>query len=99
MKDLGQLKYFLGIEVSRSKTRICLSQWKYVLDLLAEIGILACKLVDTPIEMNHKLGQIENQTPVDKKCYQRLVRKLIYLSHTKPGITYAVSVEGSSCIH
>ena len=92
MKDLGQLKYFLGIEVSRSKTGICLSQRKYVLDLLAETGMLACKPVDTPMEMNHKLGQAEDQTPADKGRYQRLVGKLIYLSHTRPDIAYAVSV-------
>ena len=92
MKDLGQLKYFLGIEVSRSKMGICLSQRKYVLDLLAETGMLACKPVDAPMEMNHKLGQTENQTAADKGCYHRLVGKLIYLSHTRPDIAYAISV-------
>ena len=92
MKDLGQLKYFLGIEVSRSKTGVCLSQQKYVLDLLTETGMLACKPIDTPMEMNHKLGQTEDQKATDKGCYQRLVGKLIYLSHTRPDIAYAVSV-------
>ena len=65
MKDLEKLKYFFGIEVSRSKTGICLSQQKYVLNLLAEIGMLACKPVDTPMKMNHKLGQAEDQRPAD----------------------------------
>ncbi|XP_021801679.1 uncharacterized protein LOC110745836, partial [Prunus avium] len=55
MKDLGNLKYFLGIEVARSANGIFLSQRKYVLDLLAETGLLGCKPADTPIEMNHKL--------------------------------------------
>ena len=55
-----------------------------MLDLLAEPGIFACKPVDTPMEMNYKLGQTENQTPADKGCYQWLVGKLIYLSHTRP---------------
>ena len=41
MKDLGQLKYFLGIEVSRSKVGIYLSQQNYVLDLLTETRMLA----------------------------------------------------------
>ena len=66
MKNLRQLKYFLGIEVSMSKIGICLSHQKYVLYLLAETGMLACKSVDTPMEMNNKLGQAENQTPADK---------------------------------
>ena len=42
MKDLGPLKYFLGIEVSRSKKGIFLSQRKYALDLLSETGMTAC---------------------------------------------------------
>ncbi|KAH9696165.1 retrovirus-related pol polyprotein from transposon RE1 [Citrus sinensis] len=92
MKDLGQLKYFLGIEVARSKSGIFLSQRKYVLDLLTETGMLDCKPAETPMEMNHKLGILPNQTPTDKGRYQRLVGRLIYLSHTRPDITYAVSI-------
>ena len=49
VKHLGGLKYFLGIEVARSKAGILLCQWKYVLDLLTEVGLLECKPVDTPI--------------------------------------------------
>ena len=58
MKDLGALKYFLGIEVARSQQGIFLSQRKYVLDILTETGMLSCKPVDTPIEFNHKLVNI-----------------------------------------
>ena len=92
MKDLGQLKYFLGIEIAISKQGIFLSQRKYVLDLLTETGMLACKPVETPIEMNHKLGIFPDQVPTDKGQYQRLVGRLIYLSHTRPDIAYVVSV-------
>ena len=92
MKNLGGLKYFLGIEVARSTQGIFLSQRKYVLDLLSEVGLLECKPVDTPIVQNHKLGIYPNQKPTDKGRYQRLVGKLIYLSHTRPNIAYAVSV-------
>ena len=49
MKNLGGLKCFLGIEVVRSKQGIFLSQRKYVLDILTKVGMLECKLVDTPI--------------------------------------------------
>lgn len=92
LKDLGHLKYFLGIEVARSKSGISMCQRKYVLDLLAETGMLDGKPVDTPIETNHKLGMFPNQVPTNKERYQRLVGKLIYLSHTRPDIAYAVSV-------
>ena len=61
MKDLGQLQYCLGIEVARSKHGVLLSQRKYVLDLLIETGMLDCKLVETPMEMKHKLGILQDQ--------------------------------------
>uniref|UniRef100_A0A3Q7IYB3 Reverse transcriptase Ty1/copia-type domain-containing protein n=1 Tax=Solanum lycopersicum TaxID=4081 RepID=A0A3Q7IYB3_SOLLC len=48
IKDLGQLKYFLGIKVSRSKKGIFLFQRKYILDLLLETGKLAAKPCSTP---------------------------------------------------
>ncbi|KAM2871597.1 hypothetical protein FF1_019225 [Malus domestica] len=70
MKDLGALKYFLGIEVARSQQGIFLSQRKYVLDILTETGMLACKPVDTPIELNYKLGEYPDQIPTNKERYQ-----------------------------
>ncbi|KAL4038587.1 hypothetical protein IC575_002209 [Cucumis melo] len=92
IKDLGNLKYFLGMKVARSKEGIFVSQRKYALDLLTETGILGCRPVDTPIELNCKLGNSDDQVPVDKEQYQRLVGKLIYLSHTRPNISFVVSV-------
>lgn len=92
MKDLGGLKYFLGIEVLRSKSGIYISQRKYIMDLLTEVGMLDCKPCDTPMAVNHKLTIVEGGPSTDKRQYQRLVGKLIYLSHTRPDIAYAVSV-------
>ncbi|XP_024047906.1 uncharacterized protein LOC112101459 [Citrus clementina] len=91
MKDLGALKYFLGIEVSRSKGGIFLSQRKYALDLLHEMGMTACQPIDTPIE-GLKFCITSDQVPVDKGRYQRLIGRLMYLSHTKPDLAYALSV-------
>jgi len=55
VKDVGQLRYFLGIEIARSPRGIVLSQQKYVLDLLNETGMLGCRTASIPIEQNHKL--------------------------------------------
>ena len=92
IKDLENLKYFLGIEVARSRHGIFLSQWKYILDLLKETGMLGCKAIDNPIEQNVKLGEDLNSPLVEKGRYQQLVGRLIYLSHTRPDIAHAVSV-------
>ena len=91
IKDLGRLKYFLGIEVLRSKHGIFISQRKYVLDLLEETGMLGGRPNDTPVDPNQKLDVDEEGLQVDKGNYQRLVGRLIYLSHTRPDIAYAVS--------
>ncbi|XP_017191168.1 uncharacterized mitochondrial protein AtMg00810-like [Malus domestica] len=92
MKDLGGLKYFLGIEVARSRDSIYLSQRKYVLDLLSKTEMLACKPAETPIVQNHHLAIYPDQVPANRERYQKLVGRLIYLSLTKPYIAYDVSV-------
>ena len=54
-KDLGKLKYFLGIEIAQSNSYVVISQRKYVLDILEETSMLDCKLVDTLMDPNIKL--------------------------------------------
>ena len=92
MKDLGNLKYFLGIEVYRSEQGIFINQKKYILDLLAKTGMLDCKPAETPIVVNHRLQTEPKGKSTDREQYQKLVGKLIYLSHTRPDISYAVGV-------
>ncbi|KAM3369468.1 hypothetical protein ACQJBY_017392 [Aegilops geniculata] len=91
VKDLGHLRYFLGIEVLRGPKGIFMTQRKYILDLLKETGMYGSKPATTPIEQNHKLSS-ELGNPVNRERYQRLVGKLIYLSHTRPDIAFAVSI-------
>lgn len=93
IKDLGELKYFLGIEVLKSKNGLCLNQRKYCLELLHEFGLLACKPVMTPLPENIVLAHKESDDDKYLKNitnYQKLVGKLIYLTLTRPDIAYAV---------
>nr|XP_027189435.1 uncharacterized protein LOC113786269 [Cicer arietinum] len=69
IKDLEPLKYFLGMEVARSKKWIVVSQQKYILDLLKEIGMMGCRPADTPIDPNQKIGSNGSSDPVDTSRY------------------------------
>ncbi|RVW91403.1 Retrovirus-related Pol polyprotein from transposon RE1 [Vitis vinifera] len=90
-KDLGKLKYFLGIEIAQSSSGVVLSQRKYALDILEETGMLDCKPVDTPMDPNVKLvpGQGAFRRP---GRYRRLVGKLNYLTITRPDISFPAKV-------
>ncbi|XP_039046666.1 uncharacterized mitochondrial protein AtMg00810-like [Hibiscus syriacus] len=103
MKDLGELKYFLGIEVLRSKEGILLNQRKYALQLIKYTGLEEPKPTITPLEQNLKLTTLDydkivqqnnedEHNLVEKLVYQRLIGRLIYLTYTRPDITYAVNL-------
>jgi len=64
----------------------------YFNNLLKETGKLGCKTTEVPIEQNHRIENDEENPKVEKTQYQRLVGKLIYLSHTRSDIAYAISV-------
>ena len=91
-KDLGKLKYFLGIEIAQSSSGVVLSQRKYALDILEETGMLDCKPVDTPMDPNVKLVPGQGESFGDPGRYRRLVGKLNYLTITRPDISFPVSV-------
>ncbi|CAL9009693.1 unnamed protein product [Prunus brigantina] len=90
IKDLGNLKYFLGIEVSRSRKGIFMSQRKYALDILQDAGLLGARPETFPMEQNLKLSPTEGDLLNDPTRYRRLVGKLIYLTVTRPDLVYSV---------
>jgi hypothetical protein len=92
VKDLGSLRYFLGIEVARSRNGISLSQRKYTLDLLQDTGMLGCRPAFTPMDPNLKLSTESGDLLLNPSMYQRLVGRLIYLTNTRPDLTFVVSV-------
>ncbi|KAE8704478.1 hypothetical protein F3Y22_tig00110450pilonHSYRG00264 [Hibiscus syriacus] len=92
MKELGQLKHFLGLEVDRTHEGIFLCQQKYAKDLLKRFGMLECKSTSTPMEPNIKMCAHEVKDLEDATMYRQLVGSLIYLTLTRPDISYAVGV-------
>ena len=92
MKALGELKHFLGLEVKRVKDGIFLCQQKYTKNLLKKYGMLECKPISTPVEVNTKLCSAEGKNLEESTMYSQLVGSLIYLTLTRPDIAYAVSL-------
>ncbi|KAL0323461.1 UNVERIFIED_CONTAM: Retrovirus-related Pol polyprotein from transposon RE2 [Sesamum angustifolium] len=91
-KYLGRPRYFLGIEIAHSKHGVSLSQRKYACDLFQEAGLLGSKPVDTPMDSNPDFWNDDGNYLEDKTKYRRLVGKLIYLTVTRPDISFAVGL-------
>nr|ADK92880.1 retrotransposon 4 protein [Hypericum perforatum] len=91
IKDLGKLKYFLGVEFAYLSKGVFMGQRKYVLDLLKESGKLKSKPVSTLIETNFNVPK-DSPLIADVHRFQRMVGRLIYLTITRPDITFAVSL-------
>ena len=90
LKDLGPVQYFLGIEAARSKIGIALNQRKYALEILQDTGLTGSKPFNTPTEQNIKLSKTSRILLKDPTQFRRLIGRLMYLTMTRPDITYAV---------
>ena len=90
VKDLGPLKFFLELEIARTAKGIRLCQKKYTLELLEETGVLASKPAKFPMDQNCKLSKYTGELLKDVSMYRRLVGKLLFLTLTRPAITYSV---------
>ena len=99
IKDLGEIKYFFGIEIARSKHGIFMNQKKYTMELITELGLAGSKTGTTPMEFNQKLTSVKLDDQIgikgDEKLDEegpckRLIGKILNLTMNRPDISYAI---------
>ncbi|PWA82283.1 ribonuclease H-like domain-containing protein [Artemisia annua] len=86
MSSMGELTFFLGLQVKQSSTVIFISQDKYVTNILKKFNLNTIKPVTTPIKSSNSLGKDEDGKPVEVKLYRSMVGCLMYLTASRPDI-------------
>lgn len=89
---MGPLKFFLGLEAARSSKGISLCQRKFTLEVLHEPDLKGSRPAKTPMEQNHKLDSSSGDLLPHATTYRQLIGKLLYLTLTRPDISYSVQV-------
>lgn len=92
IKDLGPLHYYLGIEILRKSSGIVLSQRKYALELIQHAGVLNERPAITPLDPTVTLNDESSEPLPDSSLYRTSVGKLIYLTITRPDLSFAAQV-------
>jgi hypothetical protein len=92
MKDLGELRYFLDIEVIQFSKGIWLLQSQYALNKLSEYGMTGYKPISIPLEQNVKLNADEGELVEDTTMYKHIVGSLIYMTIIRPYLSYVVGM-------
>ena len=90
LKDLGDLSYFLGVEVQPTSYGLFLSQQRYIIDLLDKMAMLDAKPVPTPMLTSQHLTASTGAVLEEPTAYRAAVGSLQYLTLTRPDVAYAV---------
>ena len=92
MKDLGELKYLLGIEVIRSESGIYMLQKQYVTTVMEKYRMFGCKPIDVPLEKSCKFRADLRAKITNVNVFRSMVGNLIYMTITRPYLSYAVGL-------
>ena len=90
MSMLGEMNFFLGLQVKQLKDGIFISQEKYCKELLKKFDMNQCKAISTPISTSCQLDQDSAGKSVDQTKYRGLIGSLLYLTASRPDIMFAV---------
>ncbi|XP_074317900.1 uncharacterized protein LOC141653934 [Silene latifolia] len=89
IKDLGQVRYFLGLEIARNETGLLINQRKFILDILKDMSMEDCTAAEFPLSKGLKLSTDSGDLLENPEQYRRLIGRLLYLSMTRPDISYS----------
>ncbi|KAK6125632.1 hypothetical protein DH2020_040630 [Rehmannia glutinosa] len=92
MSMMGELKFFLGLQVKQLKDGTFISQTKYTRDLMKKFGMEEKSSVKIPMNTSVKMDMDADGKPVDQTRYRALIGSLLYLTTSRPDITFAVGV-------
>ncbi|NAU72117.1 hypothetical protein EE085_29350, partial [Klebsiella pneumoniae] len=92
MSLMGELNYFLGLQVKQKEDGTFIAQTKYVHDLIKRFGLTGCKTIGTPISTGCKLDSDPSGKPIDQKLYRGMIGSLLYLTASRPDIIFAVGL-------
>jgi hypothetical protein len=86
MKDLGLVRYYVGLEVWKKHGEVFLGQGKYIVKILQNFGMMDCKSMATPMVIDLRKLRDNDFDLVDSSLYRSLIGSLMYLVNTKPDI-------------
>ncbi|GJW08045.1 putative ribonuclease H-like domain-containing protein, partial [Tanacetum coccineum] len=90
MSSMGELTFFLGMQVKQNEDGIFIIQDKYVTGILKKFGFSDVKTASTPMETHKPLLKDVDRKDVDKHLYRSMIRSLMYLTSSRPDIMFAV---------
>nr|GEX02541.1 copia protein [Tanacetum cinerariifolium] len=90
MSMMGQMSFFLGLEISQSPKGIFLNQSKYAYEIIKKFGLLTSNYINTPMVEKNKLDEELQGTPVDATLYHGMIGSLMYLTSSRSDLLYAV---------
>jgi hypothetical protein len=92
MSMMGELTFFLGIQVKQMKQGTFVHQAKYTKDLMKKFNMAELKPVSTPMSSAALLGPDEDDEAVDQREYWSMIGSLLYLIATRPNIQFVVGL-------